>query len=158
MPTANDFFPSKYLKAEDLESDLNLTVKNVVIEELASGETKPVMHFNELEKGMIVNKTNWSMIEKITGEKESDNWTGKKVCLTVMDVEFKGDIVSAIRVKAAKDSNPIVQKYWDACTNMKFSTEEGRAHLKEFKGDFAAALAGLTGDDNTPGMEQLPPK
>jgi len=41
---------------------------------------------------------------------------------------------------------------------MKFSTEEGRAHLKEFKGDFAAALAGLTGDDNTPSMEQLPPK
>lgn len=158
MPTANDVFPSKYLKAEDLESDLNLTVKNVVFEDLASGETKPVAHFEELDKGMIINKTNWSMIEKITGEKDSDNWKGKKVCLTVMDVEFKGDIVSAIRVKAAKDSNPVVQQYWETCADMKLTTEEGRAHLKEFKGDFKAALAGLLGDDNTPNMDQLPPK
>jgi len=157
MPTANDVFPSKYLKAEDLESDLNLTVKNVVFEDLASGETKPVAHFDELDKGMIINKTNWSMIEKITGEKDSDNWKGKKVCLTVMDVEFKGDIVSAIRVKAAKDSNPVVQQYWQTCSDMKLTIDEGRAHLKEFKGDFAGALAGLLGDP-TPGIDELPPQ
>ena len=145
MPTANDFFPSKYLKAEDLEADLMVTIKTVVTETLGSGEAKPVAYFTELEKGLIVNKTNWSMIEKITGEKDSDNWKSHKVCLTVMDVEFKGDIVSAIRIKSAKAEDPDVQAYWTKCAELRLTNEEGRAHLKEFKGDFKAALAALIG-------------
>lgn len=162
MPTANDFFPSKYLKAEDMESDLTVTVKSLK-KELLKGkpgkddELKPVVYFEELEKGLIINKTNWAAIEKVTGEANSDNWSGKKITLTVVEVDAFGDVVKAIRVKEAKTGDPIVQKYWDTCTNLRFTNQEGRDHLKEFKGDFAAALAALTGDP-TPGIDELPPQ
>ena len=146
MPTANDFFPSKFLKAEDLDADLAVTIKHVLIEKLQTGEEKPVVYFNETEKGLIVNKTNFSAIAKLTGKPNSDNWGGEKITLTVMDVEFKGDIVSAIRVKAATASDPDVQKYWKTIADMQMTREEGIAHLKEFKGDFAKALDGLFSD------------
>jgi hypothetical protein len=163
MPTANDFFPSKFLKAEDFEADVTYTMKKLT-KELLKGkpgkddELKPVLFFEEVEKGLIVNKTNWAAIEKATGEADSDHWTGKKVTLTIVEVDAFGDIVKAIRVKDAKTSDPTVQKYWQTCSDMRLTVEEGRAHLKEFKGDFAGALAGLLGDDNTPNMDQLPPK
>ena len=146
MPTANDFFPSKYLKAEDLDADLTMTIRTVGNEKLPDGQEKPIVYFNETEKGLLANKTNFSAIAKITGKPNSDNWPGEKITLTVMDVEFKGDIVSAIRIKSATASDPGVQKYWNMIADMKMTREEGIAHLKEFKGDFAKALAGLTGE------------
>ena len=146
MPTANDYFPSKYLKAEDLDADLPVTIKGVFTEKLQTGEEKPVVYFNETEKGLIVNKTNFSAIAKLTGKPNSDNWNGEKITLTVMDVEFKGDIVSAIRVKAGAVSDPAVQKYWSAIADMKMTREEGIAHLKEFKGNFEKAYSGLFGE------------
>lgn len=150
MPTSNDFFPSRFLKAEELDSDLTVTIKIVSTEVLTgkSGkpdETKPVAYFNEVDKGLILNKTNFAAIAKITGEEDSDNWGGKKVTLTVIDVDAFGDIVKAIRVKENR-SDPDVQKYWNMIADMKMTREEGIAHLKEFKGDFAKALAGLTGE------------
>jgi len=150
MPTANDFFPSKFLKAEELDADLTVTIK-IVSTEILTGksgkpdETKPVAYFNEVNKGLILNKTNFAAISKITGEEDSDNWTGKKITLTVIDVDAFGDIVKAIRVKENR-SDPDVQKYWNMIADMKMTREEGIAHLKEFKGDFAKALAGLTGE------------
>jgi hypothetical protein len=149
MPTANDFFPSKFLKAEDLEGDLTVTIKMVSSDTVGQGaqqETKPVAHFQELDKGLALNKTNFNMIAKITGEPDCDKWNGAKITLTVMDVEFKGDIVAAIRVKSA-NADPLVQKYWKTVADFNLTQQEGRDHLKEFKGNFAAALEGLVGPE-----------
>jgi hypothetical protein len=100
-----DVFPSKYLKAEDLDADVEVTIKNVEMAELKArdgkDESKPVCFFEEGEKGLILNKTNWAAIAKQHGD-ESDDWTGKKVILTVLDVDSFGDIVSAIRIKPPK--------------------------------------------------------
>ena len=104
----SDMFPSKYLKAEDNifdEGEVNVTIKSVVAESLSSrdkgDETKPVMYFTELDKGLILNKTNWGACVKMYGD-ESDNWTGEKVTLFTMDVDAFGDVVSAIRIKNQK--------------------------------------------------------
>jgi hypothetical protein len=150
MPTANDFFPSRFLKAEELDADLQVTVRLVATEVLTgkSGkpdETKPVAYFDETEKGLILNKTNFAAIAKITGEEDSDNWKGKKITLTVIDVDAFGDIVKAIRVKENR-SDPDVQKYWNMIADMRMTREEGLAHLKEYKGHFAEALSGLIGE------------
>jgi hypothetical protein len=151
MPTASDFFPSKFLKAEDLDADLTVTIKLVTTDTVGQGaqqETKPVAHFVEVDKGLALNKTNFNAIAKITGEPNSDKWNGQKITLTVQDVEFKGDIVSAIRVKAST-SDPLIQQYWQTVANFQMTQQEGRDHLKEFKGDFAKALAALQGEEET---------
>ena len=105
----NDVFPSKYLKAEDElfdNGEVTATIKSVVKETLTSRdsnkeEAKPVMYFVELDKGLILNKTNWGACVKMYGD-ESDNWVGDKVTLITVDVDAFGDVVSAIRIKNQK--------------------------------------------------------
>jgi hypothetical protein len=101
---ANDLFPSKFLKAEDLEGDVTLTVDRCSLEEFKDRDTgksqsKLVVYFKDQEKGLLVNKTNFKSIAEITGEEDTDNWAGKKITLTVIDVDAFGDVVAAIRVK-----------------------------------------------------------
>ena len=113
---AGDVFPSKYLKAEDVEEDMTVTISSVTLEDVKdkdSGKTtqKPCIHFKELAKSILCNKTNWNLIARQHGE-ESDEWVGKQIVLTVMDVDSFGDIVSAIRVKPSQKAKPKPEK-WD---------------------------------------------
>jgi hypothetical protein len=110
----NDVFPSKYLKAEDDlfdNGDVVATIKDVQLESLKSREkgeeSKPVMYFKELPKGLIVNKTNWGICAKLFASDDSDDWRGERVALTTVDVDAFGDVVKAIRVKSQK---PITNK------------------------------------------------
>jgi len=106
---SSDVFPSKYMKAEDLDGDLEVTIEHVAREGLkdqAGHEVdKPVAFFEEFQKGLILNKTNWAMIAKQHGD-ESDDWNGKKITLTVIDVDAFGEVVSAIRGKLPKGNGP----------------------------------------------------
>ncbi len=99
----NDVYPSRFLKAEDLDDELTLTITKVEMIDLedkqGQSQQKPVVYFKEVQKGLIVNKTNWKLITESTGEEDSDNWTGKQITLFTLDVDAFGDIVAAIRVK-----------------------------------------------------------
>ena len=123
---SNDVFPSKYLKAEDLDGDMQVTITHVSKESFKSDkgdEVKPCAYFNETPKGLIVNKTNWKLLVEATGEEDSDNWTGKKVTLTIVDVDAFGDVVSAIRVKKAVVNKAALmehyQKLWERGKKLK---------------------------------------
>lgn len=114
----SEFFPSKYLKAEEIADmvPLTVTIKTVAAETLKSRdkgnnqeEIKPVAYFEELEKGLVLNKTNWYAIAALHGD-DSDEWGGKQIALIVMDVDSFGDIVSAIRIKPVKKSAGTNQK------------------------------------------------
>ena len=97
----SDAFPSKYLKVKDISEDIAVTIKNVTIEEFKGDngqEQKLLLTFRELDKGMICNKTNCKVIEKLYGE-ETDDWVGKKITLYPAEVQFKDDMVEAIRVR-----------------------------------------------------------
>lgn len=100
----SEFFPSRYMKAEDFaEGEVRvLTIRNVEPEQLGQGkeaQIKPIMSFREPDtKPLVLNKTNFGIIAKFYGD-DTDDWLGKKVALHVMEVEMKGDIVQAIRVK-----------------------------------------------------------
>lgn len=97
----SDAFPSKYLKSDDLPEDVAVTVRYIDMATLkakdGSDETKPVVFFEEYDKGLILNKTNWTRIVGQHGD-ESDNWQGKKITLTVEEVDAFGELVEAIRV------------------------------------------------------------
>src|SRR3990167_8523328 len=79
MKTA-DLFPSKYLKAADLDGDVEVTIRNVGKEDFKDddGVIKPkgVCYFEEGELGLLCNKTNWKALVRMFGD-ESDNWAGK---------------------------------------------------------------------------------
>jgi hypothetical protein len=100
--TTHDVFPSKYLKAGDLPEDGTpyiVTIEEVKMEEIGKNQDeKPVIKFNESNRGMVCNKTNWKIISKITGSEDSDDWIGKQIALYRAEVEFQGEMVEAIRV------------------------------------------------------------
>ena len=101
-----EVFPSRFLKAEELDHDVVLNIDRVKLETLkdqsGADVQKPVCYFKGHTKGLVLNKTNWASIAKITGSDDSDEWTGKQITLTVIDVDAFGDVVSAIRVKTPR--------------------------------------------------------
>jgi hypothetical protein len=99
----SEVFPSRWLKAEDLEQDTTVTIRQVKLEKFEQQdkpeEQKPAAYFDEIDKALILNKTNWKTLVELTGEDESDKWTGLRITLTIVDVSAFGDIVHAIRIK-----------------------------------------------------------
>lgn len=102
----SDAFPSRYLKAEDLEEgDLVVTINEAVYEEFSDPKTKrveqkPVLHFQGKDtKPLVLNKTNWKTITQVLGSDETDDWTGKRIALYAVEVESFGEMVLGIRVR-----------------------------------------------------------
>lgn len=108
----NDAFPSKYLKSEDAlfdDGEVLATIKDITKETMRGGQNsgkaeqdKPVMYFRELPKGLVMNKTNWGICEKMFGSDESDDWIGNKVALTVIETVAYGEAVKSIRISEKK--------------------------------------------------------
>jgi hypothetical protein len=95
----------KYLKHTDLpdSEDTLLTIKHAALETFdKDGKTdkKWCLYFEEIEQGLALNKTNTNAVLKATGVDDTDDLPGKRIALYVKDdVEFAGEIVSAIRVR-----------------------------------------------------------
>jgi hypothetical protein len=104
----NEAFPSQYLKA----SDLNGSAVPVVISHVEMGEVgktkehKPVIYFKGKQKGMVLNKTNSKKIADITGSPDTDDWTDHAILIYPTEVDFQGETVEAIRVKAPTQKKP----------------------------------------------------
>ena len=101
----NDAFPSKYLKAGDLpeEGSQTVTIEKIGLEEVGRDkQTKPVIYFEELDRGLVCNKTNARTIARSLGSEDFDDWNGRKIALYRADVDFQGEMVEAIRVKLPK--------------------------------------------------------
>ena len=110
----NQAFPSKFLKASDLnDTALNVTIKGVKMETVAQdGDIKPVVYFDGYAKGLVLNKTNTRKIIAIAGTSETDEWTGKVVQIYPTETEFAGETVECIRVREPKrvkvSASPVV--------------------------------------------------
>lgn len=113
MPNVNDLFPSKYLKAADLEDgELMMTIDRVVVEEIGRGtdrSEKLVIGFLETEKLLILNKTNTMTISRLHGP-DTDDWEGKQISLYATEVTFEGQLVEAIRVRSRMPKSPKAPK------------------------------------------------
>ena len=98
--TVGDYFPTKYLRAADIQGDMPVTIARVE-DAIMGDDTKPVVFFNEFAKGLVMNKTNCMHIAQLLGSERFSEWAGKKIVLFQMPVQFKGETMPAIRVKAA---------------------------------------------------------
>jgi hypothetical protein len=105
--TRNEVYPSRWLKAVDLSPDGDqVTIRKVTMEEIGEErEKKPIISFDDLDKELVVNVTNWDSIEGLTGEHDSDKWAGHVIKLVRVRVPFGGKNVEAIRVEPA-DAKP----------------------------------------------------
>ncbi len=107
MPNVNDLGESKYLKQHDVDPDVLVTVKgydkvNVAMES-QQPEMKWSISFEELDKPLILNKTNGTMLQLITGSGDFDDWIGKKVVLfNDPTVSYAGKITGGIRIRKPK--------------------------------------------------------
>lgn len=99
----NDAFPSKTLKASDLNgNNVSVVISHVEMEKVGSGtsaETKPVVYFQGKQKGLVLNKTNSKRITEIVGSSETDDWEGHSIVLYPTETEFQGETVDCIRIK-----------------------------------------------------------
>jgi len=92
-------YPSRFLRAADLDgAPLRVTIAGLVREEVF-GEQKVILSFAD-GKRLILNKTNARAIAHILGD-ETSTWRGHDIMLVPTQVDFKGYIVDAIRVKPA---------------------------------------------------------
>jgi hypothetical protein len=105
MATRAQMFPSRYLKAEDLEGmPVGLTIEKAVTEMLKDYNTgkmqaKTVVYFEETDKILVLSsKTNWTSIEEIAGP-DSDDWAGAKIELYPTETEVKGKMTPCIRIR-----------------------------------------------------------
>lgn len=98
----DDVFVSNYLKVKDLRGGPKvLTIKDVVMESFTDDEggdqNKAVVYFQEIEKGLILNQTNWDALEPQLGE-DTDDWKGKKIRLKVSKITAFGKPSEGLRV------------------------------------------------------------
>lgn len=98
-------FPSKYLKAADLQGrEVRVTMANVEREKIGE-DSKPVLYFKGKDKGVVLNKTNASTISDAYGD-DTEEWYDQPLILFSVMVDFQGKVAPAIRcrVPTAKDN------------------------------------------------------
>jgi hypothetical protein len=95
-------FPSKYLKASDLQDrNVHVVMARVELEDIGDAERKPVLHFQSKAKGLVLNKTNSRAITAAYGD-DTENWEGKPLFPAMVD--FRGERRSHSREGAAEPS------------------------------------------------------
>jgi hypothetical protein len=99
-------YPSRFLRCADLNGQpLRVTIAALKREDIG-GEQKNVLAFTNGTKPLVLNKTNGKTIAKVLDENETTKWPGRDIVLVPAQVDFRGDIVDAVRVRAATPKPP----------------------------------------------------
>lgn len=95
-----------YLGAYSLSpgQELILTIKSVVREKVTGTGGKKqectVIHFNEKQKPMILNRVNSKTITKVYGTPYIEEWVGKQIQVYADKVDAFGELVEALRIRS----------------------------------------------------------
>lgn len=91
-------FPSKFIKAADLQGhDVPVVIARAEVEKIGD-DTKLVLYFQGMEKGLVTNRTNADRIAHLYGT-NTDGWIGREIVLYTDMVNFQNRVVEAIRVR-----------------------------------------------------------
>lgn len=102
----SEMIQSKFLKKEDFDTPKVLTIKDCSLEEVGNGDTRWVLFFKEVQKGLVLNVTKIRQLENAYGD-DSDHWANQKVkLLHDPNVAFQGKIVGGIALQTPKISKP----------------------------------------------------
>jgi hypothetical protein len=102
----SDAFPSRYLQTATVKAKpIVATISHVEMELVGQGQDakkKPVLYFEGDTKPMVLNRTNWEVLEGAFGD--SDEWPGHKIKIYAARTQFGGKSLDGLRVE------PIVPK------------------------------------------------
>lgn len=100
-----DLIIGKYLSAKDMVGQRVLATLDICqIEEFenkttGSTDSRPVVYFEDLDQGMVLNKTNLKVLAREFGE-ETAQWKGKRVLVTTHQVKTPaGAEVPGLRIE-----------------------------------------------------------
>ncbi len=100
-----DLISGKYLSAKDMVGQRVLATLDICqIEEFENKNTggtdsRPVVYFEDLDQGMVLNKTNLKVLAREFGE-ETAQWKGKRVLVTTHKVKTPaGAEVDGLRIE-----------------------------------------------------------
>ena len=101
---------SDFLKADDIGQNFwTVTISKVDMKNFDDGSRKLFIMFAELDKGLVLNKTNADMIGDLYG-RDTDGWIGHAVMLFTAPVDYQGKKVNAIRVRAPAQQQAMPQR------------------------------------------------
>lgn len=104
---STNFTESKYLNAKSA-GHLNgkticiYEVKSALIGQGEDATKKMVIGFEDIEKILVVNRTNNEILTEAYGD-ETDNWVGKSVILNLVTLSFRGERTLSIQLTPAKE-------------------------------------------------------
>ena len=107
MPKIGEMIESKFMKKEDVDPPVLVTIdrvaQNNVAMQGADSEMKWCMYFLEMDKPMVLNSTNIHLASAACGSDDTDEWMGKQVVLyNDPNVSFGGKLTGGIRIRAKK--------------------------------------------------------
>ena len=101
MPKVGDVYGGNYLNAAMVRKDkivgMTLTIKDIRIDTFRGDLNKLVLKFDEMDKELVLNKTNAQLISESFGD-DYDTWKARQIMLQVIKVPFGGTRVDAITV------------------------------------------------------------
>jgi hypothetical protein len=107
MPKISQMRESKFLKQDDVAKGALVTITgcdqmNVAVQG-ADPEMKWCLHFQEVDKPLVLNATNIQLCAKACGSEDTDDWKGKRIVLFVdPNVSYAGQITGGIRIRKPK--------------------------------------------------------
>jgi len=114
MKSYRAYSDSKYLNTEDFPQPRILTIVEVREERVTAPgkEPKPkvVLYFDEVDKGLVLNRTNGDKLFEMTGHEDPEQWVGQCVKAYNDKGVVCGDKRGGIRlrpVKHAKEKTPV---------------------------------------------------
>jgi len=106
-PNAADFLDGNYLGKDEIQGSHTVNIVDVWSEFFKrSGKWKMLAQFQEYAKPLILNKTNTRELVKAFGTKDSQLWRGPITLFHDPSVEYTGQVVGGLRLKAAVAKPP----------------------------------------------------
>jgi hypothetical protein len=106
---------AKYLKKEDIPSPVNTSILWIKEEEVTAPgkgtETRLVLYFDGLKKGLVLNTANAEALVEITGTDDYEQWSDIPIQLHVdPDVKYGGKKTGGIRIRKPPSAPAPVQE------------------------------------------------
>jgi hypothetical protein len=101
-----------YLKKEAISRPQKLTVARCEDGSINEGEpSKLILFFKEIEKGLVMNKTNLRACVDEFGTDETEQWVGKEIVIySDPNVAYRGKRVGGLRLRGVRSPAPQIDQ------------------------------------------------
>ena len=108
-------YTGKYLTKNDFPAPRQVIIDTVTMENVAQDnqpqELKPVIFFKGAPKGMVLNKTNATILQMLYGNL-TESWEGQTVeCFNDVTIQYAGQITGGLRIRPVQQVAQPIQAH-----------------------------------------------